>query len=231
MREAVWQLQGILPVHWIGPQRLDPYGAGLSGYGAYPGRDAPWEHWPECERSRLMLTSARKQKLIHEFKEYWINVAFLTIFFSVFVMYRRLMLASYEITYLHYGLGLVKALILAKVVLIIDALGQGRKYEGRPLIVSVIYKAFVFTLWALLFAVLEHAVGGLLHGKGLRGGLDELLEKDRYEMLAESMVLFFVFIPFFAFRELGRVLGEERMRDLFFKRRAPGSDPSDSRAL
>jgi hypothetical protein len=178
-----------------------------------------------------MLSPARKQKIIHEMKEYWINVIFLAIFFSVFVMYRRLTLAAYEITYENFGLGLVKALILAKVVLIIDALGQGRKYEDRPLIVSVLYKSLVFTFWALAFTVLEHAVGGFLHGKGLRGGLDELLGKDRYEMVAECLVLFFVFIPFFAFRELGRVLGEERIRNLFFRRRAPESDPFDNRAL
>ena len=109
-----------------------------------------------------MLSHERKRKIIHEMKEYWINVAFLAVFFMVFVMYRRLTLAAYEITYENFGLGLVKALILAKVVLIIDALGQGKRYEDRPLIVSVLYKALVFTLWALAFTIFCTITAGAL---------------------------------------------------------------------
>jgi hypothetical protein len=166
-----------------------------------------------------MQTKSRKQKFVHEMMEYGITFLYLAVFFGVFVWYRRLTLAEYQIVYLNYGIGLIKALILAKVVLIIDALGQGKRYEDRPLIVSVLYKTFVFTLWVLAFSLLEHAVSGYLHGKGLQGGLDELREKGRDELLAECLVVFFVFIPFFAFKELGRVLGEESLLKLFFMRR------------
>lgn len=71
-----------------------------------------------------------------------------------------------------------------------------------------------------LFHVLEYMVGGLLRGKGLIGGIEEITSRGKYELLARCMVVFFAFIPFFAFRELGRVLGEGKLRKLFFQRRA-----------
>ena len=40
------------------------------------------------------------------------------------------------------------------------------------------------------------------------------------ELLANVLVMFVAFIPFFAFKELGRVLGEGRVWELFFRRRA-----------
>jgi hypothetical protein len=45
------------------------------------------------------------------------------------------------------------------------------------------------------------------------------LGKGYHEVLAGSMVVFVAFIPFFAFRELGRVLGEGKIRTLFFRKR------------
>jgi len=60
---------------------------------------------------------------------------------------------------------------------------------------------------------------GLWKGKGGMGGLVDFLEKGHHELLAGCLVIFVAFIPFFAFRELGRVLGEGKIWDLFFRRR------------
>jgi hypothetical protein len=91
--------------------------------------------------------------------------------------------------------------------------------ENKPLFYPTLYKAFVFSELVGLFAVLEHVIGGLLHGKGILGGLAMLWNGGRYELLARCMVTFLAFIPFFAFRELELVLGEGRLMNLFFRRR------------
>jgi hypothetical protein len=44
--------------------------------------------------------------------------------------------------------------------------------------------------------------------------------KGSHELLAGCLVIFVAFIPFFAFRELGRALGQQKIRALFFRRRA-----------
>jgi hypothetical protein len=38
-------------------------------------------------------------------------------------------------------------------------------------------------------------------------------------LLANSLVVFVAMIPFFGVKELGRVLGQEKIRSLFFRRR------------
>lgn len=162
--------------------------------------------------------SGWKRKIGRELAEYWINFAYLFVFFGVFTMYRRLVLAEYKISYLHYGYALFKALVLAKVVMIGDFLGLARRLRDKPLIVTTLYKALVFAVWVVFFNAVERVVDGLVHGKGLAGGFHGA-GGNLYELLAGVLVVFFAFIPFFAFKELGRVLGKRRIAWLFFRNR------------
>ncbi len=170
-----------------------------------------------------------KQRFAHELIEYWITFIYMAFFFGAFAWYQRLILAQYQISYLHYGVALVEALVLAKVVLIGDALRLGRGFEDKPLMVPTLYKALVFTVFVAAFGVLEHTVGGLVEGKGLGGGWAELASTGWYEVLARCLVVFVAFIPFFGFRELERVLPEGKIRALFVRKR-PAPEPSPSGA-
>lgn len=174
--------------------------------------------------------SGWKQKVVRELIDYFINFIYLAVFFGVFTWYRRLILAEYQIAYLNYGVPLIEALILAKVIMLGDILRFHRRLQGRPLIFPTLYNTVVFTVWVLLFIVFEHTVGGLLHGKGVAGGFNEIIDRGKYELLARCMVVFLAFIPFFAIRELGGVLGEGKLLELFFRRRTATESDLPSRS-
>src|SRR6516162_7511822 len=99
-----------------------------------------------------------KEKAIEELKEFWIIALYLASFLTGFTFYRRMVLAEFGVTYLHYGIGLIEALVIAKVVLIAKALGWGNALSHAPMILSVIYKASFFAVLTILFGVLEHVV-------------------------------------------------------------------------
>ncbi len=164
--------------------------------------------------------AAWKQRLGHELTAYSLNVLYLSIIFSLFTMYRRLILEEHQLTYLHYGISLIKALILAKVIMIGDVLGLGRRLEveNQPLIYPTLLKTAMFGLWVAVFSVFEHMADGLLRGQGLAGGLDDLLHEGKYELFASSLMVTFAFLPFFAVRELESRLGKGTMLELFFRR-------------
>ena len=165
-----------------------------------------------------------KKKIFHELTEYWINVAYLSLVFAAFTQYRRLVLAAHDITYTNYWVAVIEALILAKVVMIggVFRLGRhlGQGLEQRSLIYPTLYKTVAFTLFVGVFTLIEHVIKGLWMGKGLTGGLVGFLGKGSHELLAGCLVVFVAFVPFFAFKELGRVLGESKIRTLFFQRKA-----------
>jgi hypothetical protein len=159
-----------------------------------------------------------KRRVAHEFARYWTNVLYLAVFFSVFAWYRRFVLAEYRISYVHYGTAVIEALVLAKVILIGDALGLNWKDEDKPLIYPTVRKAIVFSIFVGVFAVVEHVVEGLIHGKGMTGGLAALWSEGKDEIFSRALVTLCAFIPFFAFRELAVRLGEGKLHGLFFGR-------------
>ena len=161
-----------------------------------------------------------KKKIFQELVEYWLNVAYLAMVFAAFTQYRRFILAAHDITYTNYGVALIEALILGKVIMIGAVLRLGRGLEDKPLIYPTLYKTAVFTLFVAVFTLTEAAIKGLWKGIGFVGGIVEYFEKGPHEFLAGSVMLFVAFIPFFGVKELARVLGEKKIETLFFRKRA-----------
>ena len=160
-----------------------------------------------------------KKKIVHEMVEYWINVCYLMLVFAAFTQYRRFILASHDITYTNYGFAVIEALILAKVIMIGAVLRLGRGLEQKPLIYPTLYKTVVFTLFVAAFTLIEHTVIGFWKGKGLMWGIEEYFAKGPYEFLAGCLIFLVVLIPFFGVKELGRVIGQDKIQALFFRRR------------
>ena len=159
-----------------------------------------------------------KQKLVHELRQLLVISLYLFGFFAIFRLYTRLVLEEYQIDYFHYGLTLLKSVALAKIILTGEALRLGEQSRRRPLAVLTVYYAVVFSAFALAFEVLEHLILGGVRGKDPRAVMAEIVDRGWPHLLAMTMVVFVAFLPFFAFRETGRALGEGKLHGLFFGR-------------
>ena len=160
-----------------------------------------------------------KQKLFHELTDYWLNVAYLSVFFTIFSLYGRLILAHHGIYPEDYFFQVIKALVIAKVIMIGAFLRIDRGFENQPLIFPVLYKTLLFTIWVAIFDILEALIGALIHTPTLIGIQQQLLNHFTYMKLGGVLVIFLAFIPFFAFKELSRVMGKEQITRLFFNKR------------
>jgi hypothetical protein len=164
-----------------------------------------------------------KNKLFSELIDYWINVAYLAVFFAVFISYKRLILAHHGIIYTEWGVGVIKALVLGKVVSIGSMMRLGLGFERWPLIVSTINRSVLFTIWLALFNAIELIVRGFFETYSFEGSLRALSFIGSYEYYGNLLVVFTVFIPFFAMKELSRVLGSKTIIDLFLKGKQPAA--------
>jgi hypothetical protein len=161
-----------------------------------------------------------KQKLFHEISEYLVNAAYLTLFFCVYAISRRLTLAQYGIYLDDYFIGLIKALVIAKVIMIGAFLRISRKYEHKPLIIPVLYKVFIFLLWVILFDAVEGLIRGLIETHSMAGAFENLVQHHFTKVwLGGLLMVILSFIPFFALKELSRIMGHEKFKDLFLKSR------------
>jgi len=93
------------------------------------------------------------------------------------------------------------------VIMVGDVLRLGRRLQQKPLIVSTLYPTLVFSAFVLVFYLLEATVRALFRGEGMTGGFAEIAS-----------------IPFLALKELDCLLGEGKVRTLFWSTH-PGGQP------
>jgi hypothetical protein len=161
----------------------------------------------------------RKQKAKHELRELLIIFFYLAFFFCALVTYSMLLLNEYHVKYLNYAFALINALVITKVVMIGEYAHVGNRGETKPLVLSALWKAFIFTLLVFAFHVVEEVIKRLIHGDAMA----EASRNIRFDELAgRCIVVFCVFIPFFAFREFRRVMGEDEFKALVFGKGEPG---------
>ena len=156
-----------------------------------------------------------KKRVIHDIRSFLIYFTFFTLFFWTFTMYRRLILDEYHIGYLHYSYNFLEAFILAKLILIGQAFKLGERFSNQPLIIPTLYKTIVFSIFVLAFTIIEEFALGSIKGENFEAIYTKFIAIGFDETIARVLVMFFVFIPFFAFLEIGRIMGDDKLYILF----------------
>jgi hypothetical protein len=111
----------------------------------------------------------------------------------------------------------IASLILGKAVLIADMLPPINRYPNKPLAYNIIWKTVIY----LLMATAIHYAERLIDFSREAGGIVAGSEKQLAEMVwphfwAVEIVLFLLILVYCTMRELGRVIGKEKMLRLFF---------------
>jgi hypothetical protein len=163
-----------------------------------------------------MMNSAHpdlKQKAKHELREMLELSVYLAFFFCALAVYDMLLLNQYDVVSWNFGFALINALVITKVIMIGEYAKLGRKHENKPVLVSAVWKAFIFGLLVYAFHIVEEGIKRLIHGADLASAPREI----RFDQLAgRAIVVFCIFVPLFAFREFQRVMGEDEFRTLVF---------------
>lgn len=168
-----------------------------------------------------------KQKAYHEFKEFLVIALYLWAIFSLFLLYKSVILNE-SISSVAHGTALINALVLGKFVLIARALHLGEQADEAPLIYPTLLKAALFSIVLAGCKIIEDAAVGLYHGKSFAESIADLGGGTLKGILTLTLLVFVMLTPFFAYGELKRVLGEGQLTQLFFRPRE-GSRPAKPR--
>ena len=145
-------------------------------------------------------------------------VVFFMLFFTTFTLFHWLMEGAFDNAPFRLGYNLIEALVMSKAILLGQKLHLGERFENRSLIVPTVYKTAIFAVFVTAFSVVEEFAMGHLKGKKFGFIWQEFLETGVRHTLAKVLIMVFVLFFFFAFLELGRVFGKEKLFNLFFRR-------------
>jgi hypothetical protein len=156
-----------------------------------------------------------KQRAYKELKEFLLIAFYLWLIFGLFIVYKSVVLAEYHIEFAYQGLALINALALAKVMLFAKYVHFGKRPDEEPLIYPTLRKSAFFAVVLACFKTLEEAAVGFYHGKPFLQSI-ELGGGTWKGILTLTAIMFVVLVPFVGWGELEQVLGEGRLKQLFF---------------
>lgn len=158
-------------------------------------------------------------RLKHELIEFSIIACYLYIAFSVLIAFKFTILKGQGVAWAPWGIAIVKALILGKFILLLQAMKLG---EGGDFVVwRIVRKTALFVIALFVLNGLEELGMGHLHGK-----TNAQIAEDMAGLLSGpfviSVLMFLILAPYFAYRELDERMGEGSLWRVLTGRRSDG---------
>jgi hypothetical protein len=147
--------------------------------------------------------------------------AYLYVIFTLFRLHEYVILKENGLSFARFGFGAIKALVLAKVMLLGDEMKLGKRLSNQPLAYRIVERSAIFAIFFLGFEFLEQIVRGLFTGKTIAEGILEP-GASLLGSLIDTMTIWVMLIPYFAFNEIRLVYGADNVLRLLFSRQKEG---------
>src|SRR3954465_7083066 len=106
-----------------------------------------------------------KQRLVSQFREIFGMFLYLWVLFALFPYQKAIVLAQYNIDYKPFGVAIINAFILAKVMLVAEKMNLAAKLRKKALVYPVLHKSIVLAVIFIAFNFGETIARGLWKGK------------------------------------------------------------------
>ena len=173
-------------------------------------------HAEEVNPNERKLT--RKEKAAFQLKEFMAMFFYVWVLSALLAMHETIILAQDHLNYPAQGFAIINALILAKTILIGEDLHLGNRFRDKALIYSILYKSLIFAVFLVGFHILEDVIVGVFRGTPISESLPIIGAGSLKGLMCRGGIVFIALIPFFAFREIGRVIGKDELWSLLLTR-------------
>jgi len=148
------------------------------------------------------------EKLVTELKAMAFAAIYFGAWFGVLALLKSLVLEEYGIDLSGFAFALIGALIVAKVVLVLEQVPLGRWVGRHPAFVDVLLRTLFYGLGVTLVLVLEQAFDARHEYGGFTASLTHLLQHvDIYDVWIDSIVISLSLLVFNVFALIRRHLG------------------------
>lgn len=154
--------------------------------------------------------------LIRDLREVVKPVVFLFCMFQLVAVTNWLLLESYSITPTHTLFAAVGALFGGKAILVANKLPYLHIFQGRPVVISVVWRSTIYSIFCVLFLCSEHIITGFFKHEGPLASLEMLTSDISLPHVAANAIWLFVSLMLYnSYVEVDRHLGAGTLRQIF----------------
>lgn len=156
------------------------------------------------------------QKLKEEIKSVLLAALYFGCWIFALLVMKTLILAEYEIAFQAWSMALVGALILSKVVLVLEKVPLGAWARRQPAWVEIVLRTALYTLGVAAVLVLEKGFEGRHEYGGFGPAVKHLFQQaDRYHVWANTLAMFGALLGYNALSVVRHHLGPGGLRGMF----------------
>lgn len=159
-------------------------------------------------------------KLKHEVREVGLVTLYFFLCFGFILILKKLLLAAYDIEFYALSSAVVGALIVGKVVVVLDKTQAGTRLDkNHSLGTAALYKTMIYSLCTALVLVAEKLFHAYREGPSLSDALMHVwMDQDRHIILAKILCISLAFWGYHLYAGLDRRLGEGKLRNMVLER-------------
>ena len=167
------------------------------------------------------MNDLQKHSFPHKLKYELLGFLTLSGYFAVFFMaitYLKFsVLQKVGIPFTGFGLGLLRAIICAKFMMLGKALFPVKTRANQALIHHIFNRSLVYLFFTLLLNVLEEVVMAKIHGVNIQNAVIGVAPGTINQFCAITILYWFMLIPYVTFSAINHALGGEgRLYNLIF---------------
>jgi len=169
-----------------------------------------------------------RDKVRKEAKEVGLTTLYFATWFVLLTALKRLILEQYQIEFRGLSLALIGALIVAKVVLVLEYVPIGAWVRNQPAVVNVFLRTLLYTFGVLVALLLEKAFETRHEHGGFGPALVQVFEnRDVHHVWANTLCVGWALLGFNALSVVRKHLGHGELTSWFWtKRHACSEEPS-----
>lgn len=157
------------------------------------------------------------KKVLHEIIVIARTTSYFAFFFIFMIVMKKLTLKDYDIEFTGLSQALIGALIMAKVILLMEMISLGSWVQDQPPIVDTLLRTLLYSVGVLVVVMLEKAFEARHKVDGFSNAIAYVLDRrDVYHVWANTLGASVSIFFFNVFAVVQRLLGKNGTYKLFF---------------
>jgi hypothetical protein len=157
------------------------------------------------------------KKIVEEIKTIARTASYFAVVFLLMMIMKKLYLKDYDIEFTGISQALIGALILSKVVILMDLISLGSRVQFQPPIVDISLRTLLYTAGVWIVIILEKLFERRHDAGGIGDSISYLFShRDIYHIWATTIGSGVSIFVYNAFSVVQRMLGRHGLTKLFF---------------
>ena len=159
-----------------------------------------------------MKISSIIHKLKYEILKMWVLSFYFTVFFIAISYFRFAILKTAQVPFTAFGLGVVKAIVCAKFLLVSQAVYPIKLNDGKPMLLHILGRSLLYVMLVTILIAIEEAIMAKIHGKNILDSITGLSPGSIHIFFSLDILYWLMVVPYVVFSAISQSIGVSSLR-------------------